>query len=187
MEKDKAREIMSGRRKALSSHGREVLQKRAQKNLLSMWEWRQAEWIYPFVSCRSEIGTLGLIQELLSEGKHQIAVPRVRGEEMDFIHLLSMQELVPGAMQILEPAGGQVVTAKEGIMLMPGLAFDLQGNRVGYGAGFYDRYLEKYGKNSLYKVAYAYDFQVVDQISAEEHDIRVDAVVTERRILRISQ
>ena len=104
---------------------------------------------------------------------------------MEFVAIHSIQELIPSAMQILEPTGGQIVTANEGLMLMPGLAFDLQGNRVGYGAGYYDRYLEKYDSSKLYKVAYAFDFQIVDHILAEEHDRRVDAVVTDRRILRV--
>lgn len=186
MEKDAVRKIMRARRKALKPGEREALQKQAQKNLFSLQEFRHAEWIFPFVSCGTEIDTLALIQAVLAEGKHQIAVPRVRGEEMDFVLLHSIQDLVPGAMQILEPTGGQIVTETEGLMLMPGLAFDLQGNRVGYGAGYYDRYLEKYDNSKLVKVAYAFDFQIVDYILAEEHDRRVDAVVTDRRILRFS-
>lgn len=184
MEKDAIRENMRTKRKALKPEEREALQKQAQKNLFSLQEFQLAEWIFPFVSCGTEIDTTSLIQILLEEESHRIAVPRVIGEEMEFVTIYSMQDLVPGAMQILEPTGGQVVTAKEGLMLMPGLAFDLQGNRVGYGAGYYDRYLEKHDSSNLYKVAYAFDFQLVDQISAEEHDRRVDAVVTDRQILR---
>lgn len=186
MEKEEVRKNMRARRKALKPEEREVFQKQAQKNLLSLQEFRQAEWIFPFVSCGTEIDTVALIQAVLAEGKHHLAAPRVRGEEMDFVLLHSIQDLVPGAMQILEPTGSQIVTANEGLMLMPGLAFDLQGNRVGYGAGYYDRYLENYDSSKLVKVAYAFDFQIVDYIQAEEHDRRVDAVVTDRRILRFS-
>lgn len=186
MEKEEVRKSMRARRKALKPEKRENLQKQAQKNLLSLQEFRQAEWIFPFVSCGTEMDTMALIQAVLAEGKHRLAVPRVRGEEMDFVRLHSIQDLVPGAMQILEPTGDQIVTANEGLMLMPGLAFDLQGNRVGYGAGYYDRYLEKFDSSKLVKVAYAFDFQIVDHILVEEHDRRVDAVVTDRRILRFS-
>ena len=186
MEKEEVRKNMRARRKALKPEEREALQKQALKNLLSLQEFWQAEWFFPFVSCGTEIDTMALIQAVLAEGRHQLAVPRVRGEEMDFVLLHSIQDLVPGAMQILEPTGGQIVTANEGLMLMPGLAFDLQGNRVGYGAGYYDRYLEKFDSSNLYKVAYAFDFQLEDHILAEEHDRRVDAVVTDRRILRFS-
>lgn len=186
MEKAGLRENMRARRKALGIEAREPLQNLARENLLSMQEFQQAEWIYPFVSCRSEIDTIALIQALLEEGKHSVAVPRVTGENMEFVAIHSMKDLVPGAMQILEPVAGRVVTADEGLMLMPGLAFDLQGNRVGYGAGYYDRYLEQYDNSRLYKVAYAFDFQIVDQIVAEEHDRRVDAIVTDSRIFRLS-
>lgn len=187
MEKEKARNSMRARRKALEPVERDSLQKLARKNLLSMQEFRKAEWIFPFVSCGTEIDTIALIQAVLEEGNHRLAVPRVRGEEMEFVAIHSIQDLVPGAMQILEPAGGRIVIAREGLMLMPGLAFDLQGNRVGYGAGYYDRYLEKQDNSNLYKVAYAFDFQIVDRIAAEDHDRRVDAVVTDRRILQFSQ
>lgn len=186
MEKEKVRKSMRARRKALKTEEREDLQKQAQKNLFSLHEFRQAEWIFPFVSCGTEIDTMALIRAVLVEGKHHLAVPRVIGEEMEFVAIHSIQDLVPGAMQILEPTGGQIVIANEGLMLMPGLAFDLQGNRVGYGAGYYDRYLEKYDSSKLYKVAYAFDFQIVDHIVAEEHDRRVEAVVTDRRILQFS-
>lgn len=187
MEKEKARNSMRARRKALEPVERDSLQKLARKNLLSMQEFRKAEWIFPFVSCGTEIDTIALIQAVLEEGNHRLAVPRVKGEEMEFVAIHSIQDLVPGAMQILEPAGGRVVIAREGLMLMPGLAFDLQGNRVGYGAGYYDRYLEKQDNSNLYKVAYAFDFQIVDRIAAEDHDRRVDAVVTDRRILQFSK
>ncbi len=186
MEKTKAREYMRIRRKALDREKRESLQNRARSHLLAMPEFQQAVWVYPFVSCRSEMDTTVLIQILLEEGEHPVAVPRVRGEEMEFVAIHSMEELVPGAMQILEPAAGTVIRADEGLMLMPGLAFDLQGNRVGYGAGYYDRYLDRYDSGGLYKVAYAFDFQILDRIQAEEHDRRVDAIVTDSRIIRMS-
>lgn len=186
MDKAKARETMRTLRNGLGRAERDVLQDQARSQLLSMPEFQQAEWIYPFVSCRSEIDTISLIRFLLEEGKHSVAVPRVRGNDMEFVAIHSMEELVPGAMRILEPIAGTVITADGGLMLMPGLAFDLQGNRVGYGAGYYDRYLEQYDNNRLYKVAYAFDFQIVDQIQAEGHDRRVDAVVTDSRIVRLS-
>ena len=63
-------------------------------------------------------------------------------------------------------------------MLLPGLAFDREGHRVGYGGGYYDRYLARLGGTSLHLYAVAYDFQIVDQIEAEEHDISPHRIIT---------
>lgn len=184
MKKAEARERMRLLRETLDSAEREKLQNRAQKRLLSMPELKEAKWVYPFVSCRTEIDTISLLRVLLSDGRHCVAVPRVVGKDMEFVAISSMQGLVPGEFGILEPKAGKVVTAREGFLLMPGLAFDWQGNRVGYGAGFYDRYLEQNECRGLFKAGYAFDFQVVDAVRVEEHDRQVDAVVTEERILR---
>jgi 5-formyltetrahydrofolate cyclo-ligase len=69
------------------------------------------------------------------------------------------------------------------LMLLPGLAFDFRGNRIGYGAGYYDKYLATHRSESFYKIALAYDFQVVDRIPADEYDIRVDKIITPTRII----
>lgn len=185
MEKSEARECMRLLRGSLDSTEREKLQYQAQKRLLSMPEWREAKWVYPFVSCRTEIDTLSFLRIVLAEGRHAVAVPRVVGKKMEFVAISSMQELVPGKFGILEPKAGKIVTAREGFLLMPGLAFDLEGNRVGYGAGFYDRYLEENECKGLFKAGYAFDFQVVDTIRREEHDRQVDAVVTDQRVIRL--
>ncbi len=186
MKKEVAREEMRGRRKTLEAGQRSVLQAQASKRLLSLPELHRAGWIYPFVSCHTEIDTWELIQTILEQGRYRIAVPRVKGTVMEFVEIHTWQDLQPGAMGILEPVDGMVVAAEHGVMLMPGLAFDLDGNRVGYGAGYYDKYLEKHDGADLYTVAYAFDFQVVNQIGAEAHDRKVDAIVTDQRIYRFS-
>lgn len=176
---------MKLRRKTLASSDRQKRQTAAMENLLSLPELQRAECIYPFVSCGTEIDTLEIIQYLLTEGKQRIGVPRVTGEQMEFVEIHSLDDLRLGAMDILEPVEGEIMEAGEGIMLMPGLAFDKRGNRVGYGAGYYDRYLEQYDTGDLYKAGYAFDFQILDEIGAEEHDRRVDCIVTECNIYRI--
>ena len=66
---------------------------------------------------------------------------------------------------------------------MPGLAFDKEHNRIGYGGGFYDRYLERYADTDFIKVALAYDFQIFDKLKVEEHDQKIDAVITEDGVI----
>lgn len=182
MEKAEARMMMRVLRNDLKEEERKVLQEKAMKQFLSVPEVQRAEWIYPFVSCRTEIDTRLLIQTLLDMDQYKIAVPRVNGADMEFVAIRSWEDLQPGTMGILEPEDGEIVAAENGIMLMPGLAFDRQGNRVGYGAGYYDRYLALHDNEKLLKIAYAFDFQVVDSIEAEAHDQKVNAIVTDRRI-----
>lgn len=185
MQKAEARSCMRLRRKTLALSDRKKWQAAAMKQLLSLTELQRAACVYPFVSCGTEIDTLEMIQYLLAEGKQRVGVPRVTGEQMEFIEIHSLADLHPSTMNILEPLEGNTMEAREGLMLMPGLAFDRLGNRVGYGAGYYDRYLEQYDTDRLYKVGYAFDFQVIDTIEAEEHDRKVDCIVTERNIYRV--
>lgn len=115
---------------------------------------------------------------LWKEGRH-VYVPKVNGREMDFYEITSMQDLKKGYRDILEPIDTLLpVHGISGIMVMPGLAFDRMGHRIGYGGGFYDRYIASQ-KNSLYKVAFAYDKQVFSKITVQEHDQTADCIVTE--------
>ena len=93
-----------------------------------------------------------------------------------------MNELSTGYMGIPEPIEKRPVIADRGVMIMPGLVFDHELNRIGYGGGYYDRYLSKYGNDNIIKVAIAYDFQVVNKIdsTSEEHDIKPDIIVTDK-------
>lgn len=185
MQKAEARSCMKIRRRTLDISDRQVWQVAAIKQLLSLPELQSVKYVYPFVSYGTEIDTVELIRYLLAEEKWRIGVPRVVGEKMEFVEIYSLEDLHPGAMNILEPVTGETLEAGEGLMLMPGLAFDRCGNRVGYGAGYYDKYLEQHSTDALYKLGYAFDFQVIDAIEAEEHDQKVDGIVTERGIYRM--
>ena len=116
-----------------------------------------------------------------------MAVPRVEGNRMQFYEARAMNDLHRGAMGILEPAGAEPVRAEDGVMLVPGLAYDERGYRVGYGAGFYDRYFAEYGlcqpnAGGVLKIGYAFSFQLVQRMEAQEHDVALDALMTEKGI-----
>ena len=98
---------------------------------------------------------------------------------------------MPGAYGILEPEGGTVLCPREGIsiglsgrdvMLLPGLAFTEKGERLGYGGGYYDRYLKRYP--GVFKAAPAYEFSVLSELPVEEHDERADVLLLPDRIIR---
>ena len=135
--------------------------------------------IYCYVNYNGEVGTELLMEEAWKLGKH-VWLPKVEGSEMEFYLVESRQKLEPGAYGILEPAGEQKADGKEGLMIMPGVAFDTNRNRVGYGGGYYDRYLESHPQ--LHTLALAFDMQVLFEVPAEEQDIKPQLLVTETNI-----
>ena len=135
--------------------------------------------IYCYVNYNGEVGTELLMEEAWKLGKH-VWLPKVEGSEMEFYLVESRQELEPGAYGILEPAGEQKADGKEGLMIMPGVAFDTNRNRVGYGGGYYDRYLESHPQ--LHTLALAFDMQVLFEVPSEKQDIKPQLLVTETNI-----
>ena len=109
------------------------------------------------------------------EGK-KVAVPKCYGSEMEFIYLDDLTKVEKGYSNIPEPIeDGPIARDKSALVLMPGLAFDPQGHRIGYGGGFYDKYLSaEPGHPTL---ALCYEFQMLPHLETEEHDIPVDTVL----------
>lgn len=182
MTKQEAREMMSRKREAMESGERLRQDREIAERVFQLEYWGEVNWFYPYVSYGTEVDTIAMLRYVLEhpvQGRRlHVAVPRVRGREMEFYEITSMEELEPGYHGILEPEQScQKVEATEGIMLLPGLAFDQQGNRVGYGGGYYDRYLERYDNERLLTVAVAYDFQIVDRIEMQEYDRRPQLMI----------
>lgn len=183
MTKAEAREQMKYLRQNLPADQRLIRERKMRERLFSMEEMKRADWVYPFVSCGTEIDTIEIIRRIFREGISRIAVPRVSGKQMKFYEIHTLNDLKPGYMGISEPVTTMEVAADRGIMLMPGLAFDYSRNRVGYGAGFYDRYMQQYGTSGLKTIGVAFEFQVVPQIEAEAHDRKPDCIVTDQNII----
>jgi 5-formyltetrahydrofolate cyclo-ligase len=145
---------------------------------------QQCQTISLYVSKGSEVRTHELIEWFLTTTNKTIAIPKVNGESLDFYVLDSMEKLVPGSFGILEPSPSEC--RKIGIspinaFIIPGVCFDEEGYRLGYGKGYFDRVL-KQTKNS-FRVALSYECLVVDKLPREEHDEKVNAIVTEKRII----
>lgn len=147
-------------------------------------EWfYNAESILLFASYGSEISTDELLLETLKIGK-KVYMPRVEGEVMEFYRIASKEELVAGYKGILEPNGKSekfvyTETFEQNpdtvLMIMPGAAFDPKRNRIGYGKGFYDKYLAD--KSDLHTIAIGFDCQMVGGIEEEETDIKPMQVI----------
>lgn len=181
MTKKEAREQQKKLRQTLLPEERQIRNQKISECLFAQEAVRKSKWMFPFVSYGTEVDTLGIIQKAL-EKKMRVAVPRVEGQQMDFYEITSMGQLKEGFHRILEPVTQERIEAHEGVMLLPGLAFDLQKNRVGYGGGYYDRYLERVLGDRLTTIAIAYDFQIVEQIESEEFDCRPDWIITDQRM-----
>lgn len=145
--------------------------------------YTQCKDIFVYVSYDSEIDTKFLITRALREEKN-IYIPRTNYETklMEAVKIVSLENLKEDKYGILEPKKNELATNLENIdlVIVPGVAFDKNGGRMGYGGGFYDRYLNKCGKN-IHKISLAYDFQVVDLIPMDEHDIKVDQIITNEK------
>ena len=137
--------------------------------------YRNAKTIYGYLPYNQEVRTVPMLQRALEEGK-KVAVPKVYGDEMRFIYLEDLSRVELGYCGIPEPIDdGPVADDPTALVLMPGLAFDREGNRMGYGGGFYDKFLAaEPGHPTL---ALCYGFQMVEELPREEFDIPVDCVL----------
>lgn len=162
------------------------------ERLFSLPEYQSADEVYVYASVNGEAYTSEIINIALSDGKRvalPVSVPR--SSDMTFYYIKSTEDLSDGYMGIPEPAAvaersdAAIPTeAEKALIIMPGVAFDKDRNRLGYGGGYYDKYLASYGNFFISKIALAYDFQIVGKIKAEEHDIKPDIIVTPSQILR---
>lgn len=145
--------------------------------------YKSADVIYLYAPYNQEIITWSIIEDAVRSGK-RTAVPKCFGDVMEFFYITSKDELLPGAYGIPEPSGDKdkLVNEKDVLILMPGLAFDTQMGRIGYGGGFYDKYLDSHKDTKFFKAALAYDFQILDGLPLEEHDYRIDALVTASKV-----
>ena len=137
--------------------------------------YRAARSVYGYLPYNQEVRTVPLLEQALRDGK-RVAVPKCFGDEMRFIWMTDLTQVEKGYAGIPEPiADGPVADDETALVLMPGLAFDPQGHRIGYGGGFYDKFLAaEPGHPTL---ALCYDFQMLPHLETEEFDIPVDTVL----------
>lgn len=156
------------------------------RRLMTLQEYQNAHLVHSFVSMPGEIDTRGLIEEALSSGR-RVAVPVVRKGRRNLLHseIKTLSDLRPeGKWGLYQPPpdGIHPVAPEEiDLVIVPGLAFDLNGNRVGFGAGYYDRFLTDVRAP---KVAVAYAFQMLSEVPVTAQDVRMDLVVTEEKVHR---
>ena len=138
----------------------------------------QADAIYCYVDYRSEAGTRRIIEKAWKLGK-KVAVPKVLGDEMEFYYIQSYEDLEEGYKGIREPKQTNVAYDEDVLVIMPGAAFDKTCNRIGYGKGYYDKYLQ--AQPNYKTIAIAFELQMVESIPTEAHDICPDIIITEEK------
>lgn len=168
------------RRKKKSMTSTEIHEKSRKifEQLEQLSVWKDTDCIFAYVSYNQEVETRARLGTWIKDGK-RVALPKVVGEEMKFYFIDDIQQLERGYQGILEPNSTVCADGASGIMLMPGLAFDQNYHRLGYGGGFYDRYLNSHREAEFYKIALAYQFQVVEEVPTEAFDHPVDRIITE--------
>lgn len=150
------------------------------KKVIQHTAYIQAERIYAYVSFGSEVDTLQILAHAWSCGK-KVAVPKVLSKEkMEFFYIDSMEELKTENWGILEPEEKNPVDAGKALVIVPLLAFDKQFHRIGYGGGYYDRFLAKHQEHQT--MALAYSIQQAEYIPAESVDVCPSIIVTEERV-----
>ncbi|WP_459129462.1 5-formyltetrahydrofolate cyclo-ligase [Guggenheimella bovis] len=141
---------------------------------------KKAKTIFCFVSFKDEVETHKLIDELLKEGK-RVFVPYIKskGEPMRQAEIKSLSDLRLGYYDILTVSDEATMTDEEvDVVITPGVAFSVDGYRIGYGGGYYDEYLK--GKRS-YRIGICFDLQLICSFPKEDHDLPVDKLITEKR------
>ncbi len=179
MDKRMLRREIGKKKRALTAREIEARSAALAEKLFATALYRQAGSLYAYLAFNQEVRTRPIIERAWADGK-RVAVPKVIGDEMVFIWIDGFDALAPqGPFNIPEPVSdGPVADDRSALVLMPGLAFDAAGNRVGYGGGYYDRYLAAHPGHAT--VALCYDFQLYDRLDAEAHDIRADMVICDR-------
>ena len=173
--KKELRQAIRAQKRAMTEE--EIIRKSAAlaEKFLASDAYKQARTIYGYLPYNQEVRTVPMLEQALRDGK-QVAVPKCYGDEMKFIVLEDLSLVEKGYAGIPEPIADEPVANDEtALVLMPGLAFDEAGHRIGYGGGFYDKFLSREPGHPT--LALCYDFQMLPNLETEEHDIPVDYVI----------
>ncbi|MEK6726784.1 MAG: 5-formyltetrahydrofolate cyclo-ligase [Deltaproteobacteria bacterium] len=180
------RREMIARRNLISRE--EIMEKSTviQKRVLKLPIYQESKTIGLYASFNNEVSTSVIFDRAVEDGK-KVLFPCIRKAdgELAFFPVRGLDELELGPFGIMAPfirAGMGDCLSEADLLLIPGVSYDLKGGRIGYGGGFYDRTLHKLAKLPFI-VALAYEFQILDEVPMCAHDIRVDVIVTEKRVI----
>jgi len=176
--------IRSNMIKYLESQNQEVIREKSfmiYQNILKSNYLDCANCIHCYVSYQWEIDTNNLLQKIIDE-KGFVYVPRLSNNQIKQVRIDNLFNLKKGRYGILEPVyKNKVVEVNVDLAFVPGVAFDTSGNRLGRGKGYYDKFLA--GVSGI-KIGLAHDLQVIENVPHQEHDIKMDYLITEKRTIQ---
>ena len=156
----------------------EINSRKIHANIKRISDFRLATKIGLYYPAGSEVLTQRMIQEAISNGL-TVCLPRIVGERLEFRKINDFSSLEPGIFDIMEPKDNCPVAERMEVLVIPAVGISVDRHRIGYGRGFYDRYLEN---NNIVKIALCFQKQIVRAMPYEEHDVKMDYAVTEERI-----
>lgn len=189
LEKNNLRSKYKSLRMAISKKRKFDMDMKVYNNLLSTYEYMNCSVLFTYVSKKLEVDTLGIIKSSINFGK-RVAVPKCISskKKMDFYFINSLDDLFLGAFDILEPRESKCEKVEkypeDSLCLVPGLAFDFSGQRLGYGKGYYDRFLENYKGNTA---GLCYITCVRQNLPVEEKDKCVKILVTDESVIKFKR
>lgn len=175
MDKKALRLLIRQQKREMTPEQIETASRAVAEQFLQTDAYRRAKTLYGYLPYNQEVRTVPILEQALRDGK-RVAVPKVYGDTMRFIYLDDLSSVEIGYCNIPEPIADEPVgDDPTALVLMPGLAFDKAGNRMGYGGGYYDKFLSEEPNHPT--VALCYHFQMVEQIPTDSYDIPVDLVL----------
>ncbi len=186
-QKSKIRSLFESQRRSLSGESVDSQSSKIISHLKNLPEYQGAKTVHCYVAWRNEVNTNQLIKDTLQTGR-RVIVPVIDLSSHILLHseIKGFDELKKGTFGILEPPKDRfrkVKISEFDLVIVPGVAFDLSGHRIGFGGGFYDGFL---GSVKATKIALAYEFQIVDEIPTRAEDEKVDILVSEKNVYRFS-
>ena len=175
MDKSALRKEIREKKRAMTEEQIQTASAELMRLFLESDLYRQSKSVYGYLPYNQEVRTVPILEQAIRDGK-RVAVPKVYGDEMKFLWMDDLSAVSKGYAGIPEPTDdGPVADDPTALVLMPGLAFDPQGHRIGYGGGFYDKFLASEPEHPT--LALCYTFQMMEHLETEEFDKNVDCVL----------
>lgn len=183
MDKNEVRQLIKAYRQKLTDEDVKIQSRLIIDRLKKSDIYKTSENVFLYISYNREVDTYMLLSQCFMDGKKVYAPKVLSKTNMEFYCIQNEHDLVSGYMGIMEPSDScEKANTRDGLFIMPGLAFDYDFHRIGYGGGFYDRYLSV--DNTFIKAALAFDFQLLESIPYEEHDLKPDYIITQTQFIR---
>jgi len=183
-DKASARKTLLLARNALSEQDQRTFSGQVCASVLSIISRIHPAGVFVYIALPDEVRTQSLIDELAAE-RIVVTVPRlVDREEMRAVEFPGWTEMRPGPLGIPAPISDVACADSIDVAVVPGLGFTPDGGRLGFGAGYYDRWFSKHP--AIFKIGVAFDCQITDSLPEEPHDVGMDCIVTERRAIRVT-